>query len=68
MSVFRNYPNDLCGDLLTNEIETGGRYLVAHGSCALFGNDIRLIAMYRDPIIASSIGAILISMVWIMQS
>ena len=65
---FRNFPNDLCGDLLTNEIQTGGLYLVAHGPGALFGKDIQLIATHCDPIIASSIGAILISMVWILQS
>ena len=42
--------------------------MVTHGPCALFGNDIRLIATHRDPIIASSIGAILISIVWILPS
>jgi len=42
--------------------------LVTHGPCALFGNHIRLIATQRDPIIASSMGVILTSMVWILQS
>ena len=37
--------------------------LVTDGTCALFGNNIRLIATYHDPIIASFIVAILISMV-----
>ena len=58
----------MCGDVLTNEIQAGGLYLVAHGPAHCFGNDIQWIMTHHDPIIASSVCAILISLVWLLPS